>query len=148
MSDAGSSRAVPTAVSTPGRAETRDSILCSFPGCPERLLRESSRLCGSSWSGRDRIQRAWTAGSWAQAVLQKRIGSPNRTPVLDLRSRFYSVASAPGLEFPTIFKSAASYWKLIGDLAESTAISQSVPSELEARIYSEAAGVPDWRIAQ
>eukprot|EP00435_Cladocopium_sp_Y103_P039268 s587_g10.t1 len=134
-------RAVPT------RLETRDSILRSFPDCPERLFRESGRLCGSAVSGRDRIQRAWTAGSWAGAVLSARVSSPNRTPTLDLRSRFYAVVSAPGLEEPTIFKSATSYWKLIGNLEESPSISQSFPSELEARVYLEAAGFRDCRIA-
>ena len=49
VSEAGSSRAVPPAVPKPLGSETRDSILQSFPGCPERLFRESSRLCGSSW---------------------------------------------------------------------------------------------------
>ena len=131
----------------PSRLETRDSILRSFPSCPERLFRESSRLCGSAVSGRDRIQRAWTAGSWAAAVLASRVSSPNRTPTLDLRSRFYAVASAPGLDTATIFKSAASYWKIIGDLENSSSISQSFPSELEARVYLEAAGFSDPRIA-
>lgn len=77
VSDVGSVRA-PSAA----RSETRESIL---PPCPAKFLRDSSRLCGSSWIGRDRLDRAWTAGNWAKAVLAKRIGSPNRTPPLDLR---------------------------------------------------------------
>eukprot|EP00435_Cladocopium_sp_Y103_P075147 s60_g54.t1 len=128
VSDAGSSasRVAP-------RPETRDSILRSFPVCPARLFKDANRLCGSSVSGRERIQRAWTAGSWAAAVLHRRVGSPNRTPALDLRSRYYAVVAAPGLEEPTIFQSAASYWKVIGSLEDSPSISQSFPSELEAK---------------
>eukprot|EP00435_Cladocopium_sp_Y103_P074095 s580_g46.t1 len=142
VSEASSVRRAP-----PARFETRDSILRSFPNCPDRLFRESGRLCGSAVSGRERIQRAWTAGSWAAAVLASRVSSPNRTPTLDLRSRYYAVVSAPGLEAPTIFKSAASYWKLIGNLEDSSSISQSFPSELEAKVYLEAACFPECRIA-
>ena len=139
---------VPSVPSAPvPRTETRDSILRSFPACPERLFRDSGKLCGSSLPGRDRIQRAWTAGNWASAVLSKRVGSPNRTPTLDLRSRFYAVVSAPGLSAPTIFRSSAGYWQAIGSLSDSPSISQSFPSELEARVYLEAAGFVDCPLA-
>eukprot|EP00435_Cladocopium_sp_Y103_P059325 s392_g21.t1 len=131
----------------PSRLETRESILRSFPRCPERLFKDSGRLCGSTVSGRDRIERAWTAGNWARAVLASRVSSPNRTPTLDLRSRFYAVASAPGLVAPTIFKSATSSWQLIGSFEDSPSVSQSFPSELEARVYLEAAGFTEVRIA-
>ena len=123
--------------------ESRESILRSFVGCPSRLFVHSSRLCGSTLSGKDRVARAWLAGQWAGAVRSGRIGSPNRTPAIDLRSRFYAILRAPGLERPTIFRSSASYWRCVGSLEESTAISQSFPSEVEARIYLEAAGETD-----
>ena len=70
-------------------------------------------------------------------------GSGVPTEPQDLRSRFYAVVSARGLEAATIFRSAASYWKLIGRLADSPSISQFFPSEQEFRIYLEAAGFPD-----
>ena len=80
-------------------------------------------------------------------VLARRVGSPCRTPTIDLRPRFYAVVSAPGLEGPTIFKSSTSYWKLIKSLQDSPSISHSFPSELEARVYLEAAGFRDPIIA-
>ena len=123
--------------------ETRDSILRSFKACPNDLFKHSSRLCGSTLSGSDRISRAWIAGQWARAVQDKRIGSPNRTPAIDLRPRFYAVLAAEGLGVPTIFKSSASYWRCIGSLENSNSISQSFPSEVEARIYLQGAGVTD-----
>lgn len=126
-----------------GRSETRDSILRSFRPCPDRLLVHSARLCGSSLSGKDRIHRAWLAGQWAAAVRSSRIGSPNRTPAIDLRPRFYAVLCAVGLERPTIFRSSGGYWACIGSLATSSSISQSFPSEIEAKIYLEAAGEVD-----
>ena len=126
--------------------ETRDSILGSFASCPPRLFVHSSRLCGSTLSGKDRISRAWLAGQWASAVRTGRIGSPNRTPAIDLRPRFYAVLRAPGLPGPTIFRSSASYWRCIGSLEGSSSISQSFPSEIEAKIYLEAAGEADVEI--
>lgn len=144
VSSAGSTSAVPTRATVP---ETRDSILRSFPPCPVRLFSQSSRLCGSSTSGKDRVQRAWTCGQWARAVQEGRAGSPNRSPTIDLRSRFYAVLRAPGLGRPTIFRSSAGYWNCIGSLEDSTSISHSFPSEAEARIYLEAAGEDDPVIA-
>lgn len=131
----------------PRRLETRDQIARSFPTCPERLLRSSGVLSGSSLSGRQRIERAWTAGNWAAAVRDSRVGSPNRTPGIELRSRFYAVLQAPGLELPTIFRSSAGYWGCVKTLENSESISQSFPSELEAKVYLEAAGVVDFAFA-
>ena len=138
-----------SAPSSPARGrpvESRDSVLRSFSGCPSRLFVHSNRLCGSTLSGKDRIARAWLAGQWAGAVRSGRIGSPNRTPVIDLRSRFYAVLRAPGLSGPTIFRSSTSYWTCIGSLEGSSSISQSFPSEIEARIYLEAAGETEVEI--
>ena len=129
------------------RLETRDQIARSFPVCPERFFRQSALLSGSSVSGRQRIERAWTAGNWAAAVRDSRVGSPNRTPQLELRSRFYAVLRAPGLEQPTIFRSSAGFWGCVQRLEDGEAISQSFPSELEAKIYFEAAGVVDFAFA-
>lgn len=127
--------------------ETRDSIQASFVPCPAYLFKDSGRLCGSTLSGTDRVERAWRAGQWAKAVKDRRIGSPNRTPAIDLRPRYYAVLFAQDLENPTIFQSAASYWKCIKSLEGSNSISQSFPSELEARIYLQAAGAVDFSIA-
>ena len=131
----------------PRVVESRDSIQNSFAPCPQSLLRFSSRLGGSSLSGVDRVERAWKAGQWAKAVQVGRIGSPNRTPAIDLRSRFYAVLRAENLAQPTIFQSAASYWRCIGKLEGSDSISQSFPSEVEARIFLQSAGVEDYLVA-
>ena len=127
--------------------ETRDSIQDSFAPCPSYLFKDAGSLCGSTLPGTDRVERAWRAGQWAKAVKDRRIGSPNRTPAIDLRPRYYAVLFAEGLENPTIFQSAASYWKCIKSLEGSSSISQSFPSELEARIYLQAAGAVDFSIA-
>eukprot|EP00435_Cladocopium_sp_Y103_P060971 s1879_g22.t1 len=134
-----------------GRApEHRSQILASFERCPGRLLDLASRFPGGRHStcclsSEERIQRAWVAGQWASAVISGRVGSPNRTPPIDLRSRFYAVARCEGLG-PTIFKSSQSYWRAIGSLEQSNSVSQSFPSELEARVYLEAAGFRDVEI--
>eukprot|EP00435_Cladocopium_sp_Y103_P051921 s818_g16.t1 len=110
------------------------------PGIKLQLALLVCWLVGASISGRDRAVRAWTAGLWAQAVLSSRVHSPNRTPPLDLRSRFYAIARADNLDCPVIFKSSASYWGAIGTPEGSNSVSQSFPSEAEARIYLIAAG--------
>ena len=133
----------------PARVEHRSEIAASFSPCPGRLLDLGSRLytCtvgNSSTSPEERIKRAWTAGQWAKAVVAGRIHSPNRTPPLELRSRFYAVAKCDRLSLPTIFKSSGSYWQAVGSLQNSTSVSQSFPSELEAKIYFESAGIEHY----
>lgn len=121
--------------------DTRVSLERGFPTCPAGWLHQSSRLSGSKLSGEGRLERAWKAGCWASVVQAGRIGSPNSTPALDLRSRFYAVLAAPGLEHPTIYRSSTSYWRVVGSLRNSPAISHSFPSEIEAKVYLAAAGV-------
>ena len=126
--------------------ETRDSILASFEPCPPAWLQGHQKLVGSSRSGADRIQRAWRAGQWARAVAEGRVITPNRTPPLDLKSRYYSVVSCPGLPTPTVFNSAGSYWQAIGDISTSPSISHAFPSQTEARVYLAGAGISDFEI--
>ena len=97
--------------------------------------------------GRSRIQRAWTAGNWAKAVLQGRAGSPNRTPQLSLQPRVYVLLRADGLSRPACFRSSRSYWSALGG-AHVSSISHSFPSETEARVYCEAAGFDPPEIQQ
>ena len=137
------------AAPAPGRRiglETRDQIASPFAACPAQYFALSGRLSGSSLGGRGRVQRAWTAGLWARAVLDSRIHSPNRTPPLDLRSRFYAVARADSVDCPVVFRSSSSYWRAIGSLENSSSVSQSFPSEAEAKIYLVAAGFPEESI--
>ena len=125
--------------------ETRDQILATFEPCPSSVIAAGRRLVGATASSEGRVRRAWIAGKWAGAVEVGRINTPNRSEPLDLRNRFYAVVSCPGLSGPTIFKSAHSYWRAIGTtLANSPSISHAFPSELEAKIYLQAAGHPDF----
>ena len=137
----------PLQVPAASAKETRDQIRASFEVCPAYLVNQGSKLSGSaSTSGADRVRRAWLAGQWAEATAQGRTSTPNCTQQLDLRSRFYAVFKAPGLDRPVIFKSAKSYWALVGELRNSSSISHAFPSEQEARIYLAGAGVVDFDI--
>ena len=100
--------------------ETCDQILSSFPRCPGRLLALASRL-GSG--------RALGKGGFG----------PYRSAPLELRSRFYAIVKCEGTDVPVIFRSSASCWSAIRSLEDSGSISHSFPSELEAKIYVEAA---------
>ena len=66
------------------------------------------------------------------------------TPQLHLRPRHYVVLRADGLQTPTIFRSAKSYWGVVGDLVGSKSISHAIPSEQEAKIYLAGANVCDY----
>ena len=121
--------------------ETRGQIESGFPGCPDHWIGKARKLCGSTLSGEERIRRAWKAGLWAAAFQQGRCASPNRTPSLDLRSRFYAVVRADGLQQPTLFLTANSYFRCVGDLRTSSSISHAFPSELESAVFFDAAGV-------
>ena len=134
-----SSYSVVEPVSEP-QLETRDQILRSFPDCPNRLLQLSRRLGGLQPFAESRIRRAWVAGLWAQAVLEGRVFSPNRTEPIQLRSRIYVVLRCAGVSTPVAFSSANSYWRTIGRLEDGNTLSHSFPSETEARIYTEGAG--------
>lgn len=59
-------------------SESRAAVLGSFPEVPQDLLRLANRLSGSRLSGPQRVQRAWTCGCWAGAVLAGRVPSPSR----------------------------------------------------------------------
>lgn len=74
--------------------------------------------------------RAWRAGQWGGASVAGHVGSPSRSIQLDLRPRFYVVLKASGLARPTLFSSAAGYWKGIGVLEGSSSVSYAFPSEL------------------
>ena len=124
-----------------GYPETRFEIERSFGDCPDSVLLSASRLGGLVPQAQQRIKRAWLAGKWAGAVLAKRVGSPNRTPQIDLRSRIYVVLQCESLSSPAAFSSSHSYWRCVGRLRDSSSISHSFPSETEARIYCSAAGV-------
>ncbi len=136
-------RTSPARARSPGFTETRAEIEASFPRCPHDHLVASRRLVGANLSGEERVKRAWLGGQWARAVAEQRAPSPNKLVGLDLRNRFYAVLFAENLENPTIFQSANSYFRCVGDLRTSRSISHAFPSEQEARIYLLAAGATD-----
>ena len=126
--------------STTRTLETRAQIERSFAVFPKVLL----LVTGSSVSGLDRVKRTWKAGQWGVAVMAGRVGSPNRSPQLDLRPRFYAILRTDRLAKPTLCTTAAAYWRIIGDLANSDSISHSFPSELEARTYLAGAEIYEF----
>ena len=124
----------PAVPSSPGFSESRASIAASLEPCPQEYLVTAHRLVGASTSGSERVKRAWLGGQWALAVAEQRVPSPNRLPPLDLRNRFHAVLFAEDLSKPTIFQSASSYFRCVGDLRSSSTISHAFPSEHEAMV--------------
>ena len=128
--------------------ESREQIAASFAACPSYLEKEGAKLGGSATIGSERAKRAWTAGQWAAAVISGRIHSPSRSPQLDLRPRFYVVLKADNLDKPTIYKSAKSYWAVVGELSTPSSVSHAFPSEQEAKTYLAGAGIGDYSVCQ
>ena len=72
-----------------------------------------------------RVRRAWKAGQWAKAVLVGRSCTPNRSVQLDIWPRYCTILRADGLSKPLLCHSAASYWRVIRDIATSNSISHA-----------------------
>ena len=123
-------------------SETRAQILASFPPVPAHLTVLCEALTLSAGPTEQRAHRAWVAGCWARAVLDQRVRTPNRTPPIQLAPRVYVVLRAPGLQCPAFFRSRRDYFAALGTLEGSDSISHAWPSEAEARVYVEAAGLP------
>ena len=123
-------------------SESRAVVLSSFPEIPQDLLRLANRLSGSRLSGPQRVQRAWTCGCWAGAVLAGRVPSPNQAEQLELANRYYCVLSCARLSEPRVFTSSRQFFSAVGRLEGSDTVCQAFPSESEAKIYFRGAGVP------
>ena len=87
-----------------------------------------------------RVQRAWTAGLWAGAVLQGLARVVARTPQLALKNRFYIVLRAPGLDGPRLYSNFAVYRRVVQNHSTDS-VSHAFPSLAEVRIYCAGAGV-------
>ena len=78
------------------------------------------------FQSQQKIQRAWLAGFWAGAAKRERIGTPDRTPSIELSNRFHVVVRCPEpRECPQVFASHRSFHRPVGS---------------EARIFLEAGG--------
>lgn len=114
-------------------------LAASFPECPQRWLRLSSRLGASNLSSEARITRAWIAGCWARAVVDQRIGSPNRSTACSLSNRYWVVVRCEGLRTPRIFTSSRRFFAAVGEIEGSSTVCHAFPSETEAAVYLDAA---------
>ena len=119
--------------------DSQSSIAASFPAIPQRWLRAASRLGHSNLTTEARVQRAWTAGCWARAVAEGRIGSPNRSPACSLSNRYWAVVRCEGLRTPRIFTSSRRFFAAVGVVEGSSTICHAFASETEVAIYLEAA---------
>lgn len=126
----------------PTRYESRDSIEASFTACPSSLRALASSLSTTSagWTAEQRIQRAWKAGSWAGAVREGLVGSPNRTPTLDIGNRYYAVVRGANISSPRIYKTSRELFGAVGQLEGSETICHGFPSKAETQVYLAGAG--------
>ena len=111
----------------PAAEESRPSIRESFPPVPARWLDFVADLAGSRLSGQHKKQRAWLAGFWAGAAKRERIGTPDRTPSIELSNRFYVVVRCRN---PRVFASHRSFHRAVGSLAGTNTICHGFPVTL------------------
>ena len=112
-----------------------------FPEVPSAWLVSAKVLRAKGFSGEARIRRAWTAGCWARAVLEGRARTPSPTPNLDLPNKHYAVARSSNGSPPEIYNSIRDYRIAVDHLSATVSLSQGFPSELECRVYLDAAGI-------
>ena len=122
-------------------AETRSSIEGSFPPVPSNWLRAARNLTGGGVSGEERVSRAWRAGCWVKAVLDNRIGSPNRSSACRLQNRYWVVVYCRGLpDTPKVYTSSRAFFNAVGRIEGSDTLRHGFASATEAEVYLEAAG--------
>ena len=85
-----------------GPLRPRSEVREDFPPLPVELQATCRILRGGSLSWQERALRAWEAGCWARAVLNKEVETPNSLQPLGLTNRFYCVLIAEGLSQPCV----------------------------------------------
>lgn len=86
--------------------------------CPTGLLQLSSRLSATaSYTASQRIKRAYVAGQWAKATIDRRVSSPNRTSTIELPNRVYAVLRTASLSSPRVYGSSKEFFGAVGDLS-------------------------------
>lgn len=122
--------------------ETRDSLQDSFTPVPDSWISfANSHLGVPAQEAASRAQRAWRAGQWARAVLDGRVGTPNRTPTVAQRNRIWCVVRAACISSPRVFTTSATFHQAVGPLEGSDTICHAFPSQAEGRIYFAGAGL-------
>ena len=106
---------------------TRARLEASFPPVPVSWSSQASLLRSSVSSGEARLLRAWVAGCWARAVLRGDVPSPNHPPRLSIPNR------------PALYRSRPAYLTAVNSFQDRVSVSQGFPSEIEARVYLDAA---------
>ena len=82
---------------------------------PQRLLGQAeANLSRSRIPPARRAERAWVAGSWARAVLDGRVSSPNCTETIGLGSRFWVVLRCSSCSCPSVFTTSAAFFAAVG----------------------------------
>ena len=119
-----------------------DALIAQLVPCPHQLVASCKALHGGQYGKQYRAERAWEAGIWARHTLEGRVPKPRASFAIDLSPAVYVVLRAPGLESPTRVSTYSDLRKLVGRLVDSpSVVCHGFPSQAEARIYCEAAGV-------
>lgn len=135
--------APPASTFSPARRSSGyQPVEATFPACPDHLRRLASSLGlrSARLSAEERVERAWTAGCWAKAVIEGRARVPAATPKSGLSNRVYVVLRGPQIDPPTLFHTSAALQAAVGELQGSDTVCHGFPSRTEAAIYVEAAG--------
>ena len=119
---------------------TRQEAELRFPPCPAAWLDRAVNLGESNLSPVRRIERAWRAGQWARLVLLGNYASPLPSENLRLASRYYPVLGGGGAQ-PCLYTSFRACQAVLGPISGSSAVFHGFPSELEAKVYVDAAGL-------
>ena len=126
------------------RSSSLDQVEASFPPVPSAWIRAAVALRASGASGQERVKRAWLCGCWARELLEGRSTRPRVPSSLPLANRFYAVARSANGSPPEIYSSKRDFSFALEPLHETPPVFQAFPSELECRVYLEAAGITSY----
>ena len=128
--------------SPPSSSHDFNRLATEIPPIPDSCVRLCANLSAGQQrgSGRTRAERAWESGYWARFCLEGQIAKPRPSWPLDLQNQYYVVLKAEGYQCPLLCDKAADYRAILRDF-EGDTLSHGFPSQAEARVYCQAAGV-------
>ena len=122
--------------SPPSSSHECNSLAREIPAIPDFCVRLCANLSSGTPGGSGRTR----AGYWARFCLEGRLRRPRPSWPLELKNQYYVVLRAENYPVPLVCNRSSDYRAILQDF-EGDTISHAFPSQSEAKVYCQAAGV-------